>query len=77
MYTIHLSLSTNLVDPPPMRTIYMKHPLPEQFDLSLFGVMAVSASESQLTGFFAPVNGLQIVKMMLYIITVASERIFF
>ena len=27
VYTIHLSLSTNLVDPPPMRTIYMKHPL--------------------------------------------------
>ena len=27
VYTIHLSLSTNLVDPPPMGTIYMKHPL--------------------------------------------------
>ena len=27
VYNIHLSLSTNLVDPPPMRTIYMKHPL--------------------------------------------------
>ena len=27
VYTIHLSLITNLVDPPPMRTIYMKHPL--------------------------------------------------
>ena len=27
VYTIHLSLSTNLVDPPPMRTIHMKHPL--------------------------------------------------
>ena len=27
VYTIHLSLSTNLVDPPPTRTIYMKHPL--------------------------------------------------
>ena len=29
VYTIHLSLSTNLVDPPPMHTIYMKHPLPQ------------------------------------------------
>ena len=29
VYTIHLSLSTNLVDPPPMHTIYMKHPLQE------------------------------------------------
>ena len=28
VYTTHLSLNTNLVDPPPMRTIYMKHPLP-------------------------------------------------
>ena len=27
VYTIHLLLSTNLVDPPPMGTIYMKHPL--------------------------------------------------
>ena len=27
VYTIHLSLSTNLVDPPPMGTFYMKHPL--------------------------------------------------
>ena len=27
VYTIHLSLSTDLVDPPPMGTIYMKHPL--------------------------------------------------
>ena len=27
VYTIHLSLRTNLVDPPPMGTIYMKHPL--------------------------------------------------
>ena len=27
VYTIQLSLSTNLVDPPPMGTIYMKHPL--------------------------------------------------
>ena len=27
VYTIHISLSTNLVDPPPMGTIYMKHPL--------------------------------------------------
>ena len=27
VYTIHLPLSTNLVDPPPMGTIYMKHPL--------------------------------------------------
>ena len=27
VYTIHLSLITNLVDPPPTRTIYMKHPL--------------------------------------------------
>ena len=27
VYSIHLSLSTNLVDPPPLRTIYMKHPL--------------------------------------------------
>ena len=30
MYTINPSLSTNLVDPPPMRTIYMKHPLAEE-----------------------------------------------
>ena len=27
VYSIHLSLSTNLVDPPSMGTIYMKHPL--------------------------------------------------
>ena len=27
VYTIHLSLSTKLVDPPPMGTIYMRHPL--------------------------------------------------
>ena len=29
VYTINLSLSTDLVDPPPMGTCYMKHPLPE------------------------------------------------
>ena len=27
VYTIHLSLRTDLVDPPPMGTIYMKHAL--------------------------------------------------
>ena len=27
VYTIHLSLSTELVDPPPMGTFYMKHAL--------------------------------------------------
>ena len=27
VHTIHLSLSTNLVDPSPMRTIYVKHSL--------------------------------------------------
>ena len=27
VYTIHLSQSTDLVNPPPMRTIYMKHVL--------------------------------------------------
>ena len=27
----NLSLSTNLVDPPPMRTIYMKHPLAHKY----------------------------------------------
>ena len=29
VYTIHLSLSTDLVDPPPLRTLYIKHPLLE------------------------------------------------
>ena len=29
VYIIHLSLSTDLVDPPPMGTFYMKHPLPK------------------------------------------------
>ena len=29
MYTINLSLSTDLVDPPPIGTFYMKHALQE------------------------------------------------
>ena len=33
VYTIQLSLSTDLVDPPPMGTIYMKHPLSLSTDL--------------------------------------------
>ena len=44
VYIIHLSLSTDLVDPPPMGTIYMKHPLakstfswnPQYFMISFF-----------------------------------------
>ena len=37
VYTIHLSLSTDLEDPPPMGTIYIKHPLAKclNFPLSL------------------------------------------
>ena len=31
MYTINLSLSTVLVDPPPIRTFYMKHALSEVY----------------------------------------------
>ena len=29
VYTIHLSLSTDLIDPPSMGTIYIKHALPD------------------------------------------------
>ena len=34
VYTFHLSLSTDLEDPPPMGTIYMKHPYVKSFMIS-------------------------------------------
>ena len=48
VYTIHLSLSTNLVDPPPMRTIYMKHSLPYNISPKLIEVIKVNMDLSLL-----------------------------
>ena len=33
VYTINLSLSTDLVDPPPMGTFYMKHAVPNMWEV--------------------------------------------